>query len=353
MFLTFNAWGAPDIIYTAEGRIHYEVAKGQPYTLDTDFKVCVSNCLWSITTIQPDPTGGTMTTKQVYDGKVVTCATLFPAEVTKLSTSGNDSTLGIQNTDIPNCLPIGSGQLWLAYCSACKLSGATKGPLEPVWFIEPTYRLDRFTTPAAWEVAKGQPFLPLKVDFFFDPDSFDNVPDFAPQPLPGQMGTKGNVWCSYRATAWTNVGSLVLPESFEFEVFSAIIQGSVKYAYRGQLTNGFESLPVGAFNQGIGTKTLVNDERFVSPSYPAAFVRYVTTNKTLPGTNEPAMLAAAARAKISQFLGAQQVWRPGNLEVLFFIIAALTFALSVFMLARKKRAKTKVEHSRTDCRSSK
>ncbi len=151
---------ASNTVYMVEGRVQFQ----SPFvkrTNDITFTVCVSNCSWSITGTASDAKG--MSFKQVYDGKVTSSATRFPDEVRNRSTAGNDSTLGIESVDMPDCLPpIGAGPIWLAYASFCKFTSGNTGRLELTWFVSPEFRRDRYTTSASWKANSENPFCHLK-----------------------------------------------------------------------------------------------------------------------------------------------------------------------------------------------
>jgi len=180
--------------------------------------------------------------------------------MSKRSTAGNNSVLGFENTDMPNPLSdIGPGQIWLAYCSACKFSVGTTGRMEPVWFIDTSSRKARFNTPACWKTEPGKPFLPVSVDYFFDSVSFSQLPDIG-WKLPAASEVETNViWGSYRATNFTRVGALCLPKEFVYEAFDPGDKQPLVYKYQGRLIKARLSIAKGAFDQGLGGKTLIAD----------------------------------------------------------------------------------------------
>jgi len=180
--------------------------------------------------------------------------------MSKRSTAGNNSVLGFENTDMPNPLSdIGPGQIWLAYCSACKFSVGTTGRMEPVWFIDTSSRKARFNTPACWKTEPGKPFLPVSVDYFFDSVSFSQLPDIG-WKLPAASEVETNViWGSYRATNFTRVGALCLPKEFVYEAFDPGDKQPLVYKYQGRLIKARLSIAKGAFDRGLGGKTLIAD----------------------------------------------------------------------------------------------
>ena len=249
--------GASEVTYTVEGRLHYEASRFS-ISKDIDFTVCVSNCSWSITGIVLDGQG--VVYKQVYDRGITSSAVRFPGDMSKRSTAGNNSVLGFENTDMPNPLSdIGPGQIWLAYCSACKFSVGTTGRMEPVWFIDTSSRKARFNTPACWKTEPGKPFLPVSVDYFFDSVSFSQLPDIG-WKLPAASEVETNViWGSYRATNFTRVGALCLPKEFVYEAFDPGDKQPLVYKYQGRLIKARLSIAKGAFDRGLGGKTLIAD----------------------------------------------------------------------------------------------
>src|SRR5439155_24698970 len=72
------------------------------------------------------------------------------------------------------------------------------------------------------------------------------------------------------------------------------------YKYHGTLIRAYEAIAKGAFDHGFGTKTFVQDERFITPAHPVAFVRYATTNRTIPETYDPRMMMAAMAIRQTQ-----------------------------------------------------
>ena len=286
-----------------EGQLEYRVVSPR-ITTETSFIVSVSNCAWSITSVSSD--NKETTYKQVYDGRMLSTAVRFPDCVRTQSTMGNDSTLGIESNDTPNSLcPNGAGPIWLAYASACKFAGATTGLTELVWFVSQELRRDHFSAPTAWTLEPQQPFLPFKVDYSFDSEAFQSAMA-KHQAAPSGTGNNTSVakWASYRATATTNIGSLIVPSSFYFEGFhpsrSPGEPSRLACSFRGTLTRASQSVPPNAFVHGLGTKTFVQDERLMSPTNPASFIRYVTTTNDIPATNTPEMLAAADVANRTQ-----------------------------------------------------
>src|SRR6266850_1000817 len=243
--------GASEVTYTVEGHLHYEASRFNT-SKDIDFTVCVSNCSWSITGIVLDGQG--VVYKQVYDRGITSSAVRFPGNMSKRSTAGNNSVLGFENTDMPNPLSdIGPGQIWLAYCSACKFSVGTTGRMEPVWFIDTSLRKARFNTPACWKTEPDKPFLTVSVDYFFDSASKVET-----NVISG----------SYRATNFTRVGALRLPKEFVYEAFDPGDKQPLAYKYQGRLIKARLSIAKGAFDRGLGGKTLIADDRSSSnPSY--------------------------------------------------------------------------------------
>jgi hypothetical protein len=351
---------ASNVVYTVEGRLQYEQVKPNR-KIDIAFTVCVSDCLWSITATSSDMRG--VTFKQVYDGDVMTSATQFPAEVRERSTIGNDSTLGIKSGDMPDCLPpVGAGQIWLAYASACKFSGGTTGLMEPVWFVGLDRLRNRFSTPASWMSMAARPFLPSEVDYFFDANLFHQArANSSMPPRTASQTSPVTKWASYRVTAFTNIGSLLLPKAFQFNAYN---QAKVPtqtpvlvYEYRGNLIKAYEKVATDAFDHGFGTKTFVQDERFISPANPAGFVRYVaTTNKTIPQTDNPQLVTAAIQASRTQVLapagpannrgqslaGVFQAIRRARAyftrPVLILLVSGFVLFSVVFMLARRGKS---------------
>ncbi len=147
---------------------------------------------------------------------------------------------------------------------------------------------------------------------------------------------------SYKATAFTNSGSLLLPSKFEFEAFSPEMPGPkpfLIYRYHGELTRIYDSVRSDAFVHGFGTKTYVEDGRFVTQSSPAAFVRYATTNAIIPNTNDPQMIAAAAHAKRTQVLGTlapPSNKRMSTRSILILFGIGLTIFVLVILVLRQR-----------------
>jgi len=256
-----------DIIYTVKGRLHYEGSF--PNLINNiDFTVSVSNCSWSITEMD----GQGVVFKQVYDRGITSSAARFPGDTSKLSTAGNNATLGFENTDMPNPFSPGAGQIWLAYCSACKFSLGTTGQLEIVWFIDPGFRKAHFTTPASWKVGSDKPYLPIAVDYFFDSAAFYQGTFNISRPSRDHPKSLNELWGSFRVTAFTKIGSLRLPKEFTYEAFNVGEKPRLAYKYQGHLIKGSGSLPNGAFKRSLGGKTLVADERASSTPSSGPYV---------------------------------------------------------------------------------
>jgi len=297
-----------ETVYTVEGRLEYRAIFPRK-TREISFVVAVSNCAWSIVGVSSE--NQEITSKQVYDGQILTSAVRFPDRVRSQSTIGNDSTLGVESNDMPNSLSdIGAGQIWLAYASACKFSGSTTGLTELVWFVSQELRRDHFKTPTAWMIEPQEPFLPSKVDYYFNSDAFQRA-IAGKQMSPSGIGNTAVLtkWASYRVTSFTNTGSISLPRSFYFEAFEPSMSpdrpSTLAYSYRGMLTTVYESVPANAFVHGLGTKTLVQDERMMNPTNPASYIRYVTTTNDIPSTSSLEMIAAADFANRTQL-----AWQP-------------------------------------------
>ena len=265
------------VVYTVEGRLHYE-EQFQGGKSDAKFTVCVSNCLWSITETPSD--GGGTVFKQAYDGTIITSSAHFSPEYLKTSTAtlDNDSTLGIEEHDTPYCLPSGMGQLWLAYASACKYAGATNGRMELVWFSSFELLKNRFKTPATWQNESSPPFVPRRVDFLFDMNSYQAALSNIPTPAPEQKsGTHAPLWASYRIAIYTNLGSLRLPRSFYYEQYDPMRETNgtpmLVYKYHGELLAVRMKVRKGDLDHGYGDKTLVEDNRSRVP------VHYIVSNR--------------------------------------------------------------------------
>ena len=158
-----------------------------------------------------------------------------------------------------------------------------------------------------------------------------------------------------RLTAFTNIGSLFLPREFQFDAYnrpkSPTQTPVLAYGYRGNLIKAYERIAANAFDRGYGTKTLVQDERFISAANPAGYVQHVAiTNETVPQTNHPQMVEAAIQASRSQFLATappptnlrwrffQTIQRARALisrPVLFLFVCGLALFSFVFILARR------------------
>jgi hypothetical protein len=348
---------AADMVYSVEGRLRYETVVGNIPEVgntrnDITFAVSVSNCMWAITATATMAKG--VTFKQVYDGDVTSSATQFPDNVRNKSTMGNDSTLGVENLDIPDSLPpIGAGQIWLAYASACKFASGNTKLLELTWDVSPEFRRDRYSTPASWKTIPASPFLPSEVDYYFDADSYRQYRQTLSQsssspPRDANKSGSKTKWAAYKASSFTNVGTLRLPGTFDFEVYnpeSPNQKPQLVYKYHGELVKVYESVPNNAFVHGFGRITYVEDARFVSQSSPSAFIHYATTNKTIPKTNEPQMVAAAIHAKLSQFIGRGDGESPSRQldtskrTVLVLVVAGLAIFPLVIILARRGKWK--------------
>ena len=327
-----------EVTYTVEGRLHYETVGARPkeYVRDESFRVSVSNCLWSITAVCAADGGASY--KAVYDGSVVTSSVHLPAPPKEIKESkdflGNDSVLGIETDDTPNCLAPGMGQIWLAFASACKYSTGTTGMMELVWFSDIKLRRNRFTTPASWENISEPPFLPKAVTFFFDSDLYYGALD---KPLPSPK-THG-LCASYRATAYTNFGRATLPLRFDYEGYEAAsgnrTQPRLVYRYHGELVDAYHGTPSGAFDHGFGSRTLVEDSRYATLSNPVPIVHYLVTDRAVPSMDSPQMVRNYIRASQAQVYDVPTTKkRDLNRLVLLATLAGLALLLFVFLLKR-------------------
>jgi hypothetical protein len=312
---------AGQVLYTATGTLEY---KSKVFKIQDQvaFTISVSNCVWSIkgsSSSAPDTVF-----KQVYNGDFVTSATRFPDSVRKLSGSGNDAAVGIEQHDTPNSLPpIAAGVIWLAYGSGCKFAGTNDGLLEIIWPVDQELVRDRFRTTAKSVLLLEPPFLPSTVDYYFDADLFKKA---QPQ-ASGKSGTNKDLpWATYRAMTFTNLGALRLPKVFQLVVYSTS-DFKVMSSYQGELTNVYAGVDKDAFDRGYGTTSLVQDERFISKSNPVSYVRYFATNDAVPATNDPAMIDAAIRAKLSQKLSPMPTVPTFNEKLYVILKRSLLFLL--------------------------
>lgn len=322
-------------IYTVEGELEYSSTSGQH--IDIPFVVSVSNCNWSIST-----TGvfNSPLSKQYYDGDVLTTFSQFPPrpEGVKPSTVGNDSVLGVEQTDMPNCLQLGMGPAWLAYASSCKFSTVNTGLVEIAWFSSLERRRDRFKTPASWSKAEQQPFLPTSVDFYFSVRGSQGVNIAANSYLT-------TLFASFKVIAVTNIGSLLLPLRFEFKGYEPAKvpnqASTLVFQYRGRLLKAYASIPDGALERGFGQKTFVQDERFKNWSNPVPIVQYTITNQNVPHITDPAMIKAYVQGALSLKASHQLSKDPGKQTgkkrfILLITLGVLLLLPFAIMLMRKR-----------------
>jgi RNA polymerase sigma factor (sigma-70 family) len=304
-------------VYTVDGHLHYDAGD---YREDFAFTVSVSNCLWSIS-IKPTAKDKA-TFKQTFDGKLVTSSILFPPSILTNTPPRNDSALGVEIEDMPDCSILGMGPAWLAYASSCKFSGATKGLVELAWFSNRERRRTRFKTAATWKNSTESPYLPETVRYFYD---------------------SGDLWAAYRVHSFTNIDSLHLPLAFEFAVYNRPRPGEEKpvlaYKYSGLLDRAREGVEDGSLAYAFGNRTVVEDKRFNSATPPVRIIQYLVTNRTLPRIDDPTLQkeyrqwvlfeaankrytppreqAAVSQAKQSDVLDAGDVARVGQQAPLF------------------------------------
>ncbi len=347
-----SACEASDVAFTVEGRIRYETANPPGHVvLQENFTMAVSNSLWSITTFADgaDPT----VHRQVYDGSIVTAATLCSKAMAHPANPprdwlGNDSVVGVEVDDTPNPLTCTPGPLWLAYASASKLGNGTNGLLELAWFVTPELRAGRFKTPASWQMAPSLPFLPSRVDYFIDWGSYGTARGGS-AAAPRRGFVPDTVWASYRATAFTNIDGLLLPLTFDlkgYEPADGVLRKESLLVddVHGTLLGGHRGVADHSFDHSFGEKTLVEDKRYSAWSNPVPLFHYVVTNRTLLPVGDPQMLKAYARAYLSV---RQLKSRPNRFfawrRVAFVTICVAALLPFAFMLGRRggsKRAYT-------------
>jgi hypothetical protein len=201
--------------YQAEGQIRYDVVLplGGERHWTRDFKVTVEGCKWLVESFSK--------TENQYSLQMCTDKSILGA--TRMNQSNNpalnDYAAIVEENDVPNSDLSGISEIWLAYASGCYLQSVTNNHYKPVWLLDdPSLRKEDYAVPGILDLLSGN--LPRQLVYLNDGVIYARAPDGNRAILRAPANFKGVVTnATYRVLATTNIDSLLLPASFEFQRF--------------------------------------------------------------------------------------------------------------------------------------
>ncbi len=312
--------------FSAAGTLAYDVL-GHPPVLHNEFHVSVSNCLWHVTMVLPEP-NDFISLDYHFDGT----NTLEYGIFKRLGPDVGSGT--VEPGPVPRTETSAAGEyIWLAYASGCYFARLPQGGALSFSVLHSRHGLSRrYQVPADWNLAQTAPNLPTAV-IYYETNIAGLGEDGKPFsiPLPGSLRPRYPAG-EFKVMSWASFRGLEVPREFEYIARGFRERGgtgavlATNVIVRGTLTNvssfdGFPELP----------DTLhLQDFRVPEPS-----VVYRTTNGTLPGVESGFMQGTRQRAarRFADRLRVSKALVAGRLAVRRRIALIAIFAIALAPLA--------------------
>jgi hypothetical protein len=263
------AYGA-DEVYTASGRVYYEVFQPKPKTMVREFSISVSNCLWAISTSFPGASNG-MHFKEIYDGETVRSVGVFGEGAP--GNNGSAALIEANQYPNPNQGTFGSF-IWLALGSSCFFERANSSMLPPIFFVDEGLWKSNTHFRGAFELSPTLRGLPKKLSYV-PPHSSIGINNHPSNVVLGRFEV-------------TEVESLVgrqWPKQFRYTHFSE--RGGIKrYQFRAEVLYITNTIDHGIFDPVLSGTVIVEDRRLQSGSDQGP-LQYEIRNRAIPATNDP------------------------------------------------------------------
>jgi hypothetical protein len=260
----------------------------------------------------------------------------------------------VSNREIPPAEPSRPQFVWFAYASAPYFHNLSNSLALPIWSPEdPEMQRQPFEMFVYYKTSEAAPHLPISVDFINDGfyrsyNSSLKMLDVIRLSPPYDHGFTN---AYYRVLETTNCGTLTVPASFLFQVYSSPINaGSIptpRLVVRGQTLRVSDSPPEGPIVPQFTGVASVADWRQHRPAIQGGrkvelpYMAYPVTNSSWLDSNQLSTLRARIESKVQQRLVTQKAlvampaWR---IKLFRYVLAASIIPLLYFAWRTMKQS---------------
>lgn len=147
--------------YSIEGKLDYFVGDPSSNVLSREFKLVVSNCLWSVRVSAPD-VASIRYYEAMCDGSSIYSYTALNTQDTNF-VAANTGVAVMDSGIVPPENGTFANYIWAGLASGCYFGTAKKTELAPLWHGQNAHTT---TVKANWGLLDGSPSLPEHVEYF-------------------------------------------------------------------------------------------------------------------------------------------------------------------------------------------